>query len=358
MRAPYVDGGSGGALDFAEDAGGLVVATTIALNDIVLDAGPSQGGGIFSSNADLRVKGCVITSNQAVSGGGAYLRGWGAPVGISRSEITHNLGLRGAVDNPRGPGEGGGLFLTGPEIDASNLTLAANQVWSADTLGADGAAIVVAAGAPTLFNNALTGNVGGAAFTMRPGTEDTWHGYNLYFNNDGGDFSGLAQSDSTIDLFSNPRYLDPDPEDYRLLPTSPMIDAGDPALEDADGSASDIGAHTYLHGDTLFLRVSPSAPIFVPDTPFAVGVRLVNRAGATLSDTLRVDLSAGDVSLRLHTAFVTLEPGSEFVDSLAFSGPPAGLPVGVGSLRATWNLAEDRRPAALLRKAMLFPPGP
>jgi hypothetical protein len=359
VRAPYAEGGSGGGLDFAEESGGLLAASTIALNDVVLDAGSAEGGGICASNADLHVLGCVITSNQAVSGGGVFLRAWGgARVDLERSEITHNLALRGAADDPRGPGAGAGLYLSGPDIDASNLTLAANQVWSADTLGADGAAIVVAAGSPNLFNNALTGNSGGAALTLREGTGNTWHGYNLYFDNPDGDLSGLAVSDSTIDLFVNPRYLDLDPEDYRPLPFSPMIDAGDPESLDPDSSASDIGAHTYLHGDTLFLRVSPSSPIFVPDTPFAVGVRLANHSGVALEDSLRLELVVGGVARRLHTVFVALEPGAEFADSLAFNGPPAGLAVAVGSLDAAWSAAEDHRPAVLLRKTMFRPPGP
>jgi hypothetical protein len=65
----------------------------------------------------------------------------------------------------------------------------------------------------------------------------TWE-YSSFYDNDG-DFTGVdGPSADDGNIFSDPLMT----EDWELESDSPCIDAGDPNVEDPDGSRSDIGA--------------------------------------------------------------------------------------------------------------------
>ncbi len=69
----------------------------------------------------------------------------------------------------------------------------------------------------------------------------------------------------------DPQFVDLENGDYRLLPTSPCIDAGDPEFElDPDGSITDLGCFSAIEG------VPPGGPVFrFPELPAIPGQELV-----------------------------------------------------------------------------------
>jgi len=56
-------------------------------------------------------------------------------------------------------------------------------------------------------------------------------------------------------LLSDPRFMNPAVEDFRLRPDSPCINTGDPQYpKDADSSRTDMGAKTFLTGDQIVIN--------------------------------------------------------------------------------------------------------
>jgi hypothetical protein len=106
----------------------------------------------------------------------------------------------------------------------------------------------IAPGHGDLRNNSITSNnnlqIGGYGVFGQFGTG----GYNNVFSN-----GNIASDNYTAgatpkpgDIGSNPLYVDPINGDYRYQAGSPNIDAGDPALLDADSTRSDIGNPTKV----------------------------------------------------------------------------------------------------------------
>ncbi len=86
-------------------------------------------------------------------------------------------------------------------------------------------------------------------------------GYNLYFDNSGGDVSpGPFGSDiQGVDpMIGSPALGSCDIDELRPLKGSPLVDAGDPSLSDPDGSRSDIGA---FGGESANPGVEPDEPL-------------------------------------------------------------------------------------------------
>ena len=89
----------------------------------------------------------------------------------------------------------------------------------------------VAFGDFAFVNNAVVGN------TSRFEPVGMANRYNAYWQNSGGDDVGGEGN-----LAADPGFVDAAGADYRLGSGSPLIDAGDPGVLDADGSRSDVGA--------------------------------------------------------------------------------------------------------------------
>ncbi len=100
---------------------------------------------------------------------------------------------------------------------------------------------------------------GGGALVVRAGTNDLWA-------NDGGDASGASAGTGNLHL--DPHFIDPAFLDYRLLPTSPVIDRG---IVCSPGGVAmlDAAGHARLHGTTVDLgafehgAVAPTGEAFV-----------------------------------------------------------------------------------------------
>jgi hypothetical protein len=83
--------------------------------------------------------------------------------------------------------------------------------------------------------------------------------YNNCWNNDI-NFSNFTPDSTNISF--DPMYVNPDSMDFRLQMYSPLIDAGDPNILDADGSRSDIGVHGGPFGTSYeYLDLPPRIPV-------------------------------------------------------------------------------------------------
>ncbi|MSQ03357.1 MAG: hypothetical protein EXR71_15935, partial [Myxococcales bacterium] len=171
------------------------------------------GGGVYTSySTNAEWTNNVVQENVANYGGGM------AFVTEYALAVTNNT----VVGND-GASDGGGLYLYGVHGAFSNNLVG---------YSADGDGLVVD-DSDSAANSTFT--------------------YNDWYNNVSDDASGYVTSADLATMAGN-IFLDPDLYDYTvdgdctndvLLPngTSPLINAGDPALSDPDGSISDIGAY-------------------------------------------------------------------------------------------------------------------
>lgn len=117
-----------------------------------------------------------------------------------------------------------------------------------------------------LRNNLVTNNSGTGVDAGAATDAD----YNNVWNN-GDDYSNWP-SEGDNDISVDPLYIDPQRGDYRLLPGSPCIDAGDPDPQygDPDGSRADIGAY-------------PAEPMLLP---LPINVSISPEAGLDMTTSL------------------------------------------------------------------------
>lgn len=215
----------------------------------------SDGGAIYSSATmrdDLRrntFEGC-----SATDGGAVYL------VGGADAELHDNRFCRTTATE-----DGGGVF----SFSATDWT---NNVWIETTAGQRGGAAWIdpcfgcafgavrfndflGASAPSgaalwleserieVEDNLIAWTTGGAAVGL--GGRAPRHGWQAWYQNGGGDTNGFSPSGSDVFgvpmLFGYPADRSCAASVVRAL-TSPLRDAGDPAVLDPDGSRADIGS--------------------------------------------------------------------------------------------------------------------
>jgi len=131
-----------------------------------------------------------------------------------------------------------------------------------------GPGIVCAQASPLVVNNVLVANAGGGMTCEYPGTAPIIK-YNVFWNNHLADVQGCKLGDGN--RYEEPGFLNAPAGNYRLAPTSPLIDAGDPQAQwmDRDGSRSDIGVYGGPLPPVEPSRPSEGAGVFASlfDTP-------------------------------------------------------------------------------------------
>lgn len=234
-----------------------------------LDENGSDGGGIDVRGGAPYIEGNTIVGNTAGDGGGIWLA-------YSDAIVTHNWISNNLADDvdPEAGGQGGGVNV---QIAGATQTWVVANVISDNVASMYGGGIVtyeynssagearienntivynevtdtdLGAGfcqwgntTPVVVNNIIAFNHGTGAYSE--GGIDSTFTYNLVYGNDV-DLDGLtgAQNLSFDPLFraatDNADWTD---DDFRLKSTSSARNAGDPAILDADGTASDLGAY-------------------------------------------------------------------------------------------------------------------
>ncbi|MFT4978917.1 MAG: parallel beta-helix repeat protein [Myxococcota bacterium] len=288
----YFAGNSAG-----DDGGGVKLSHSTHIftgNELVGNVAGDAGGGVELDNDSSEVSDSIFTGNVATRGGGLHNwrteqsfsihdnefvdnEAWDCGGGMSFDNSPHWITLAGlwmegnvAVDGAaicvdqvfRDPEDVGGqknyyeityLWLTNSAITGSEASddgavyVKAGEVYLVNSVldGNDGpgAAAVASKGSLVhLVNSIVTDNTDGPSLLV----EDTDDGegsisvrYSDLFDNDRGP-SGM---DDPVGANGN---ISADPAfgaDYTLSGASPCIDAGDPSLDDADGSRSDMGLY-------------------------------------------------------------------------------------------------------------------
>lgn len=242
-----------------EDSGCVVDGFTIT------NGTRDVGAGVYINGASPTLRYNRILSNSATQGGGIWINNSSAS--ISRNTIIDN----NALDM------GGGIYIEGGDPRFSNNIIAGNRI-KAEGGRSFGGGIAVAGGSPTILNNTLVANAatfGGAISIEGVGTaptiQNTIMAYNLldnlYYDGKGDalvaysslynkgfgnhNLSFLGSSNRVTDpgfVYYYPSY-DLYLADLHLTPTSPLRDAGNPAIEDPDETVSDIGAYGGTSAD-------------------------------------------------------------------------------------------------------------
>ena len=226
----------------------------------------AQGGGIYANvPVALSITDTDVSNNLAGAtsfGGGVHIRQPGSVL-FTNNRVTTNTG-----------GYGGGVYaesFPGRDIDdlwANNL-IASNQarigggacfVYDTQTTFINNTVVENAASeaaggicasedALDLRNNILGYTRSGAALTVYDAESAAGmvNAYNDWYANADGDVDGETPAVGGSNLFVDPMFLrysanGIEDDSFLLRADSPMIDAGDPAVDDLDGSRSDIGA--------------------------------------------------------------------------------------------------------------------
>lgn len=203
-------------------SGGLLQGFTITGGEAL------RGGGIFAEGEAV-IRQCAISNNTAVRSEFGSGGGLGGGLHITDSVRVENC----VIWNNTAESSGGGFYIGGysPTNWIFNCTVYQN--------GPQGILVPISSGATIenciVLNNEPAGNIRrfGPTAVRYTNSSPTW-----------------VTIDST-NIFGDPLFVESTNGDFRLLPGSPCIDAGnpDPAYTDPDGSPNDMGAFGGPYGD-------------------------------------------------------------------------------------------------------------
>jgi predicted outer membrane repeat protein len=253
----YHDDGGGMYLNVASSPSNLTIRNCV----ISGSTAEWRGGGIyFGSLAPVGIiDGCKFSNNTAELGGGICCRGY---LTISNCTIFDNTCTGSGL-----VGGGGGIASYTCDSIITNCTITDNNA-----IQGGGVCCVKCLGPVRINNCILWDNEGYEIFLQWfPGamgrTTVSYCDVEGGSASVGGELSKLIWGSGNID--EDPDFVNPDPDgpDYHLLPISPCINAGDPALA-VDPDEKDIdGQPRVLYGrvDIGVDEVYPIAGDFEPD---------------------------------------------------------------------------------------------
>ena len=249
--------GRGNLYDDGSRAGGgvWINGASPTLRDLIIEnnqaeGAVSYGGGIHMERSASSLENVVVAANQSAYYGG------GIHVSVSDDATFKNIVV--AANNSL---YGGGLATYYSSVETTNAIIIGNTA-------SFGAGIFVQSETPRFANASVHGNSGDGVRVLSGDVEfvnviisgSTDHGLhveegtvdvrysNLWDNAAGAITGSAAPSSGDGNLVEDPRFMDISSPNWQswdltLHQDSPLIDAGDPALEDPDGSRSDIGAY-------------------------------------------------------------------------------------------------------------------
>jgi len=209
----------------------------VELVDTVFTGNSAESGGAVATGSitDLISVRGYFCDNEAGSNGGVAR--------VAESGTGDHVWTNNVLSENTAVGSGGGLFL----IDAGDATILNNDFVS--NQATSGGGVRAERTWADFRNNAVawTGSGGGVSSDASSGTLD----YNNWWQNLPSDLAGALgpASHGSGDRFDDPLFAaySPDGDCYNdgfwLDASSLMIDHGDPAIDDPDGTRSDIGAY-------------------------------------------------------------------------------------------------------------------
>ncbi len=145
-------------------------------------------------------------------------------------------------------GNGDFAMFSYSDIIQNNVILGVNGNWDDGIFGAD----------LDIRNNHIENTTNGIRYDVGGGSFITVK-YNNLWNNQINYKNFTADS---TNINSNPMFRNPDSLDFHLQMFSPLIDAGDPAILDVDGSRSDIGIYGGPFGERYaYNDLAPAIPV-------------------------------------------------------------------------------------------------
>jgi len=233
----------GGALYLTDSALGLS-DMILRENDVRARTSPdpactdvlySTGGGIYAEHSEIAFTDLVMQDNRAEETASMAL--YDTLIDGSRLVISATGGLRYGVTD---------IMQMGGEMNVTNVMLVGAAEYG------------LAADAPVTMSQVMVAGYVGGLITLQPSTirnalmmdngialDGDWSAEYSAFYNNGADgllslvAPGLVWTDPLLVQWSND--VDSSNDNYLLQTSSPLLDAGDPSVPDADGSLSDIG---------------------------------------------------------------------------------------------------------------------
>ncbi|MHC4461268.1 MAG: choice-of-anchor Q domain-containing protein [Planctomycetota bacterium] len=302
--------GRGFAFNTEEDADSKVMGLTITNGYGIF------GGAIYSyNNSSPSITNCVIRNNSAVYGGGiACTNGESYPV-ITNCQIIANSAIV----------FGGGIYLNGSSPTIKNCIISEN-------VALDGGAIYSHfPGNPAIVNCTISGNVAsnsaGAVYCYNASNLSISHSILWgdtapdaseimvgnqgdptsiqisYCDIQGGEPNVILADGCTVDwgqgnIDLDPCFVNPDSNDYHLLPDSPCIDAGDPEFV-AGPDETDIDGNPRILGEKIDIGADesvPPIPATVKITPKTLNLQRRNVNWISCTIELPGDYDIADVN--------------------------------------------------------------
>jgi hypothetical protein len=347
-------------------AGGAQGRLTLVQCVVEENEGCSAGGLILEAGA--RVVDCVIRANRAGScytregplsafGGGIQVRGPG--VVVEGSLLVDNVVVEGpeagGFGECIGESRGGALFVDAllGEARLARCTIVGNRWETCAEIGG-------IAGSPALVDCILYSNQDPSAHYA----DASGFRYS--------DVQGGAAGPGSFDLF--PELVDPGAGDFRLGPSSPCIDRGDPlSAPDPDGTRADVGAfHRPLGPGPVGVAWREEAPLVAAD---AAQSPYFGTSVAAAGDTLLVGSTGGGLAPGPNSVSVLRRQGSGWAEtqrlesgvpydafgwSVALEGDLAAIgAVGyVGVEEGSIHVYERAAPDAAFEPSARLAPGP
>ena len=165
--------------------------------------------------------------------------------------------------------------------------------------------------------------------------------YNDVYGNSGGDYLGGSVPHET-DISEPPHFVDFAKRDYRLLPISPCIDAGNPEILDPDSTRSDMGAFHFDQSGSLVLYITPDKKEYSKGETAKLRFTLVNISEELQTGAARVGVvTAREDTVIIGEKDIEIEPLR--MERLQFSYPiPQKTPQGVYIFFGEVGDAKDR----------------
>ena len=247
---------TGGGMDMDNDS-------SVVRGGLIENNSADRGGGISASLfpwSGATFEGVRVSRNTANDGGGLYLENNFQPIALSGLEVVGNTASRGGglfvratnltirntiIAGNQGEGDGGGLYLGAPEpwdsptgcpCPPTNPTVDIGFVVFHQNQAAMGGAVWTDTSGLSVGNSILSGHTSPGVVALGPGP--TWS----YTDTTPATFAGMTDpTGSSGNISSDPRFVDT--ESFRLRADSPCVNAGDPALEDPNGTRADMGRY-------------------------------------------------------------------------------------------------------------------
>lgn len=265
--------------------------------DVSYCDGPGDGGGIRCIYSGAKVRGNRVHHNTGeVTGGGISITQQASEVlEVTGNEVYENVA-------PHGPGIGA------PSI--GNAIISRNVIWGNVGYAEFGGGIYIDAIYPFIrvYNNTVVGNSKG--IVVLGSTDVELRNNIIAFNNEAGFVpngavtayncvwgNGSANTPGTDGIAADPLFRNTLARDYRLQPSSPCINAGDPAVgfNDPDGSRNDIGAFPFTPEPDPLNRVIVGPVEYLDASHLRVPISFANDSDVVAAVSVPLQWSSAEV---------------------------------------------------------------